>query len=201
MTVACREQPNTANVRDMAAKPTAIRPSKDVEKDGSLKEIYDQYYGPIAEVTSLTPKYFIADYWYTRFHAEGVWVMDGGTIAWPVNSGVISCDRTTMQCTDLTAFVFNGLLTSDLTTREVERWDEHEIVTKPNDAECVRSTIRINREQQSVAEVQNVFRADGPCKGMTIGEQHLHLDDGLRVANQIRSERMSESNSRPPNSR
>jgi len=116
--------------------------------------------------------------------------MDEDKIAWEANSGSISCDRISMQCTDVTAFVFRGLLDSDITVRDIERWDEHEIVTKPSEATCVRSTIRINREQQSVTEVQNTFSAQGPCKGLSIGEQHLHLEDGLKVANQIREQQL-----------
>ncbi len=114
--------------------------------------------------------------------------MREGKAAWPVNAGSITCDRETMRCIDTTAFVFGGLLSSDTTIREIDRWDQHEIVTKPNDSLCVRSTIRLSREQRTVLETQNTFRADGPCRGLTIGEQHFSLEDGVQVANQLRAE-------------
>ena len=175
-----------------AATKLAVRPPSPAN-DSQARELNEKYFGALAEVTMISPKYFIADFWYTRFHAEGAWVMDDGELAWPVNSGSISCDRSTMECTDITAFVFKGLLNSDVTHREVERWDAHEIITKPNDATCVRSTLRINREQQSVTETQNTFRTDGPCKGLTVAEHRLHLEDGNIVANHLREERLKKN--------
>lgn len=74
-------------------------------------------------------------------------------------------------------------------TFEIERWDGHEIFTKPDQsAACVRYTTRIGRLQKSVTGLRLRFRDDGFCKDME-AELHLRLVDGLEVMSQIADER------------
>jgi hypothetical protein len=122
-------------------------------------------------------------------HAKGTWILEGGKLGMPVQTSEIRCVRDIGRCFHATAEVFGSMLVSDSDILEIERWDSHEIVTKPQDSECVRSIIRLNRDSQSVSEIQTTIKTTGPCAniGLTFGDQHLRLIDGFEAGVQIRS--------------
>ncbi len=148
-----------------------------------------KYFGPIATITALWPvKTFSKKYWTNGyFRAEGTWVTVSPKRAVDVNTAIVQCSKDEGQCIEGTAFVFNGMLGADLNVLQIERWDEHEIVTKPDDAACARNVLRISREQNRVIEVQSVFKTDGPCSMLSLGDSTRELQAGQDVAIELRS--------------
>lgn len=104
-----------------------------------------------------------------------------------VQTTTITCVKEFRHCFESTAVANAGLLLSETTLFEVERWDSSEIISKPRDAAfgCERSTIRLNRDQQSVTEVHNTFNRPESCKSVPVREQHFHLANGAEIARKI----------------
>ena len=117
--------------------------------------------------------------------ASGSWTIKGEEIACPQQTSTIVCDRSTQRCTEATARLSSGqgqpLLSVDIATYEIERWDQHEIVTKPLEAACTRLVKRINRLDQGVSAIRSTIASDGLCEGVHSGEMYLVLVDGSDV--------------------
>jgi hypothetical protein len=123
---------------------------------------------------------------------EGTWASDSGTeLAFAVSTSSLTCIKSIGYCFHASAVVFEGRLTIDNDFLEIEHWDSHEILTKPNDALCVRSTIRIAREQKTATETRTIFKIDGPCAnlGLKVGDEHLHIEDGPRASEKLKESR------------
>lgn len=129
--------------------------------------------------------------WSMYAYAQGTWTSDAEKLAWPLQTTKIMCDRPTMRCTEITASIAEGnMLWVDDTTYEVERWDEHEIVTKPDDsARCVRYTMRFSRSLKAVTALRSTRRSDGSCKAIENKDIQLKLEDGTDVWIQLERER------------
>src|SRR5262245_18612034 len=85
--------------------------------------------------------------------AAGTWTIEGQESAWPVQTSEISCYRSRSLCVEATACLQleNRYLFPLVELHDIERWDQHEIVTRPTrSAVCIRETFRIGRVQQSV---------------------------------------------------
>lgn len=149
----------------------------------------NKYFGPIATITALQPiKLFHDEQWASGYvSAEGTWVTVSPKREVDVNSAIVRCFKDENECIESTAFVFNGMLASELNVLKVERWDDHEIVTKPDDAICARNVLRISHEQKRITEVQSVFKTDGPCNMLTLGDTIRELQVGNDIAIELRS--------------
>jgi hypothetical protein len=151
---------------------------------------WSKYAGPIATITALAPlKTFSDQYWTTGFFlAEGTWVTVSPKRGVNVNTAIVRCSKEDGQCIESTSFVsLGGMLFAELDVLQIERWDDHEIVTKPDDAACARNVLRISREQRRVSELQSVFKTDGPCNLLTLGDTTRELQGGHDVAIELRS--------------
>lgn len=117
--------------------------------------------------------------------ASGTWTITGEEQAWPEQSSRIDCHRQTGLCTEATAILTaqdgHRSLSLDVDTYEIERWDEHEIVTKPLQFGCARYVKRITRLQKAASGIRSTTATDGPCKGMDQSEKYLVLADGFDV--------------------
>lgn len=163
-------------------------PSLQIPKQQTAK---NKYSGTLTTVAMLPRKEFSTLFWDSGWaHAKGTWILDGGKLGMPVQTSNITCIRDVGRCFHATAEVFGSMLVADSDVLEIERWDAHEIVTKPEDAECIRSTIRLNRDSETVSEIQTTIRTSGPCDGLGLkfGDQHLHMIDGFEAGVRIRSE-------------
>lgn len=129
--------------------------------------------------------------WAMFAYAKGTWTSDAEKLAWPLQTTKIMCDRPTMKCTEITASIADGnMLWVDDTTYEVERWDEHELVTKPDDsARCVRYTMRFSRSLKAVTALRSTRRSDGSCEAIENKDIQLKLEDGTDVSIQLERER------------
>ena len=86
----------------------------------------------------------------------------------PEQSSKIICDRSTNTCTEATAIIYhsgNYGLFVDIDRYEIERWDEHEIVTKPREFECTRHVIRFNKLQNQLLKYAAQFQMRVCVKG------------------------------------
>lgn len=116
--------------------------------------------------------------------------MEDAKIGQPIQTSTITCVKALNHCFAANAILYDAkLLTSDLELLEIERWDQHEIVTKPTDATCARTTTRLSRDQQVVTGVWSTFNTPKCASlGFAPGDKHLRMVDGTDVALQIRGQ-------------
>jgi hypothetical protein len=119
--------------------------------------------------------------------ASGTWVLSNDRMGEPEQTSKINCSRNLNTCTEAIAIVqgkgSDRRLFIDTDTYEIERWDDHEIVTKPLQTAfgCVRYLRRINRLQKSVTGIRSTISDKDVCKGVDPKEMHMVLTDGFKV--------------------
>jgi hypothetical protein len=122
--------------------------------------------------------------------AQGTWTIVGEASARPVQTTELVCYRERRLCFESTAMfnMSNNFLHSVAEIHEIERWDQHEIVTKPmGSAICVRYTLRIGRLPESITSIRLRVSESDFCKHVT-PELHLKIVDGMEVMRAISKE-------------
>jgi hypothetical protein len=122
--------------------------------------------------------------------AKGTWVIVGEKSGLPLQTTEINCHKDLGLCFESTAIlnVENSFLSVSPNHYKIERWDRHEILTKPdNSAQCVRYTMRIGRLKKSATGLRLRTNDKRECKDFS-PELHLKLVDGLEVMKQVRTE-------------
>lgn len=148
----------------------------------------------------LPPRLVLTDLWDRGYvSASGTWTISGEEMAWPEQSSRIECYRETGRCTEATAVLTaedgQRSLRVDIDTYEIERWDKHEIVTKPLQFGCTRYVRRIIRLQKAASGIRSTTSADAACKGLDQSEKYLVLADGFDVywrLQQVHQEKLRE---------
>jgi len=99
----------------------------------------------------------------------------------------LSCFREWNHCTEATASHYpKGYISVDRTLWEIERWDEFEIVSKPNDsAFCTRYVLRIDKLQKAVFKQRTTKSDDGLCQGINKKDLRIRLVDGFDVWSEL----------------
>jgi hypothetical protein len=69
----------------------------------------------------------------------------------------------------------------DTDVYEIDRWDEHEIQTKPLEFGCVRIIRRVVRLSKSVTGIRSTIRSEGFCSSVDKDELFLKLVDGKEI--------------------
>lgn len=140
-------------------------------------------------IAGLPPRHVFVDLWEDGFvSARGTWMIDDELMGQPVQTTELNCYKDRRMCIDATAIMTDGdFLSLDTTLYDIERWDQHEITTKPYNFICVRYTLRIGRIEQSVTALRLKTRSDGTCKAIR-QEMHLTLKDGLDATAQLKKE-------------
>jgi hypothetical protein len=160
--------------------PMSFDTVKQVSDDGNLLN-----YAPVI----LQSKHVSIDLWDRGYVlAQGTWVIAGEAQAWPEQTSTLKCDRALGTCSEATAVVSRGearVLSVDLDTYEIERWDQQEIVTKPLERGCARYVRRFNRVQQSVSGIRSTISRQGSCASVDNGDKFLVLTNGIEVYSQI----------------
>ncbi len=159
--------------------PISFETFQQVEKD--MKSLD---YDPVG-----LPRLFIyVDSWKSGYvSGEGTWIMANEKMGWPEQATHLECQRDQRICTEATAILSRTFGSNSLTVHtsvyEIERWDDHEIVTKPKEtgAGCARYTLRINRVQESVTGLRSIISTEGLCEGMVAKEIYMTLSDGFKV--------------------
>lgn len=159
--------------------PLSFDTFKQLETD---QKIID--YHPI----SLPMLHVFTDFWDDGFVAgSGTWILPNEKMGVPEQTSKINCDKKTKTCTEATALVTgdggNRRLSVDIETYEIERWDDHGLVTKPRETGfgCARYVRRINRKQKSITGIRSTIADDGVCKGVENRELYMSLTDGFKV--------------------
>jgi len=119
--------------------------------------------------------------------ASGTWVLSNEKMGEPEQTSKINCYRSMNRCIEAVAVIggegSERRLFVDIEIYEIERWDAHEIVTKPLQTTfgCVRYLRRFNRLQKSVTGIRSTISDEGICKGVDTQEKHMVLTDGFKV--------------------
>lgn len=142
------------------------------------------------------PSYeFIDHSWDKYVAAQGTWTVLNGEQANRTQTSRIDCERQSMICTETTAIIERPPLESDLSFNlirehhKIERWDSHEIITKPNDKVCVRRSVRISRSQKAVMGLHVPVGDKKLCGLEEQRELQLRLEDGLKVWSKLAAKR------------
>lgn len=113
---------------------------------------------------------------------RGTWISDKGAPG-PLLTTSIECRKARMECTESAAKVIfldgKGLLESAHTTFAIERWTDHEIVTKSATSHCLtRHLVLDMKEKRALAKVA-ASEEKGICRAGA--ERTLELVNGYKV--------------------
>lgn len=153
-------------------------------------ETFEQMNADIAVVNAhpvvLPFKHVYTDFWDDGYvTAQGTWTIVGEEMGMPEQTSQLTFDRGSGVCVEYTATISgegsSRSLSTSIDTYEIERWDEHEIVTKPLQFGCVRYVRRVNRIQKSVTGIRSTISTDENCRGLDNEEKYLELVDGSEV--------------------
>lgn len=134
---------------------------------------------------SLPSLHVFLDLWDADYvSAKSTWTFTADEMAQPQRTSVIECYRDYGICTEATAIVEGEgpkHLTLHTDIYDIERWDKHEIITKPKQFGCVRQVRRFNRVQKSVTGLRSTTSQDDACKAVDAKEFHMQLSNGFDV--------------------
>jgi len=138
------------------------------------------------QAPSLPPRHVFTALWDRGYvSASGTWTIAGEEMGLPQQTSKINCDRDTGVCTEATAIITvddgQPSLSLSIDTYEIERWDEHELVTKPLQFGCTRYLTRITRLQKAATGIRSTTASDAACQGIDQGEKYLILADGIDI--------------------
>jgi len=126
--------------------------------------------------------------WKTYVEAEGAWVGDNYNIGSPLNTAKVKCFKSSMVCisaqANLTRTFRLHVMNVNFDVLDIERWDDHEIVTKPyggSDGECTRYIIRISKRLERVTMLRSTIKDEGTCRGAEQKDLHSTLSNGHEV--------------------
>lgn len=156
----------------------------------TVERISEDYKATTKNMTLLPTMHVFTDLWDRDGYAsaKGTWTFTNSEISPPTQVTEITCYRDKGQCVEATAKLNDDYLSVESETWEIERWDEHEIVTKPNQYVCVRAIRKINRSQKQVTGLRSTIKTDGSCSGVASEELHMVLVDGFKIASGLRKE-------------
>jgi len=139
---------------------------------------------------SLRPKQVFTERWERgSVSADGTWTVAGEPMVWPEQTSTITCDRAQAVCREATALISGKgptrILTVELHTYEIERWNDEEIITKPLQFGCTGTVRRWNRIQKTVTGVRSTTSNEGSCREVEREEVDLTLEDGNEVSRKL----------------
>ena len=182
---ALREYENTRRLPIMG-DPLSFETNQRLQADQEALHYYSVALPSLQISTSLWDSGYVS--------AEGTWIISGGEMGEPEQTSKLVCQRPLGTCIEATA-VFSGkgddrLLSLDVDTYEIERWDGVEIITKPLQFGCARYVRRFNRLQKSVTGIRSTTSNEGACKALDLTEKHLVLTDGFKVYWELSQQRL-----------
>jgi peptidoglycan hydrolase-like protein with peptidoglycan-binding domain len=122
--------------------------------------------------------------------ARGTWTIVGERLAGiPVQTSQIQCNKARGVCIEATAELSSNVLIVDTIVHPIERWDQHEITTKPvESALCVRYSLRIGRREKTVTGLRLRTVDFAGCEHLAT-ELQLKLVDGHEVWSKLYEDR------------
>jgi len=175
---ALREYQRQRNL-PITGDPLSFETTEQINKDMNLLDYEPAY----------LPRLFIfLDLWKSGYvSGKGTWVLTNEKMGLPEQTTHIECHRDQRICIEVTAILTgkgrNKSVSVDIELYDIERWDDHEVVTKPREtgAGCVRYVRKFNRVQKSVTGLRSTISTEGPCKMVDVKEMHMSLSDGFKV--------------------
>ena len=170
-----------------ADRHLAPAPDLDTETIDALKKDEVSISMPVVYLPMLVVNTVAWDQDYVS--AQGTWVIVGEEQGFPLQTSEITCFKSMTYCVEATSTLdvsgqsdyALGMLSTDLELHEIERWDQYEITTKPDDKACVRYTLRISRARNEVTGLRTTLDTKGPCAGVSKADFHLKLIDGQGI--------------------
>jgi hypothetical protein len=90
-----------------------------------------------------------------------------------------------MRCVEAIGYIVpeQGHLIVDALVFDIERWNEQEIVTKPDDPEtsCISYIMRLDRIQKQVTATKITTDDADKCESVDDKSVHTYLGDGLQA--------------------
>lgn len=158
------------------------------------RRLAENYKDAVRTVPVLPRFHMFTDMWESHGYvsAKGTWTMTNDEIASPLQTTHITCYRESGRCLEAIAKLSEDdpdvFLRLDTEEWEIERWDEHEIVTKPNQYNCARAIRRFNRSQKQVTGIRSTIKTDGSCDATNVKELHMILVDGFTITRRFEDE-------------
>lgn len=113
---------------------------------------------------------------------RGTWITDRG-VPERLLTTTIECRKTRMECTESEARVVfvsgQGLLESEQTGYQVERWNESEIVTKATPGKCATRQLMLDLKEQRASTKVSASEEKGVCRELPA--RTLELVAGYKV--------------------
>jgi hypothetical protein len=152
----------------------------------SMKRVFEDAEALESVPISLSNYQFFDEVWDDYVSARGTWVLENDKQAFPLQTTRIHCNRQWNHCVEATAMVMLGHhLSVDIDYHEVERWDQHEIVTKPSEHLCARYTLRLSRSQKMVTGLRITTTTGKGCESIEKKDLTLRLVSGLEVYGEL----------------
>lgn len=127
-----------------------------------------------------------------RVRAEGTWTRTGASedssLAYPLQTSVIDCNRTEGRCIESRAIVAGNILTTEGVVYDIESWTENAIVFR-NDSYCTEEVFTLDLNSNVVNGAGKRVRTDQPvCKMNPSDEEKwgYRLADGFPVYWELR---------------
>jgi hypothetical protein len=175
-----------------ALSPTgAIDPQSFMKLEEGMKRL------ALAQFPVRLPRYQFADALWDQGSVlgEGTWMLlnaPDAELEDPLQATRVSCSQRKMICEEETAIMKPtlrseiGLITPLTMDYDIAQWDEHEIITKPNDNkfDCLRTSLRISRLQKTVTKIQSPITNELKsylCRRELRRDFEFRLEDGTRV--------------------
>jgi hypothetical protein len=179
-TVAALKAYEKARSLPITGDPLAFETSDAVIQDGASLD---------KRIPFLPERHVDVSFWTSGYVVVvGTWTIAGESQAFPQQTSRMECVQATRTCTEATAILSGtGGLSADVDVYEIERWDDHEIVTKPLEVGfgCVRYTKRVSRLQQSASGIRSTISGRSLCKDVDREEKYLTLADGLQIYREL----------------
>lgn len=123
------------------------------------------------------------NFWNTFFVASGTWAFENSNeiMEEPIQGTKITCDRSPGYCLEITAIFRGRVLDLSSEIYDIQRWDDHEIVTKPYDEKCVRYILRINRQAKTVRKIRTILNKPNICDKLNTENSDYVLSNGIEI--------------------
>jgi hypothetical protein len=126
--------------------------------------------------------------WDEYVHTRGTWTMENETLASPLQTTEIFCDRQQMQCTEAQAEVFGGMLSSQLIEYQITRWDSNVITFANTSSTCVDYNYTLDRASQRLIGVRTTKKSTTCPLPISDKSITLTLADGFSVWRRVQDE-------------
>lgn len=120
------------------------------------------------------------------FSAQGTWIIEGKSQAFPLQTTKIVCDRRTMECIHVQAEIikYSGAsLHVDYSRHEIQSWDDQRITYRAA-ALCVGYVYSVDFATKSVTGIRQPVEKPsvGFCGNIDKSDLRIRLEDGVTVA-------------------